>query len=123
MRFVQFLRNNDNPNQIRIGVISQNGDTLSEIHPKSDMVNFIKNEELQNNYENLKSEPISDNITLLAPLTNPEKIIAVGLNYKDHCEEQNKPLPKEPIFFSKFASSITGPTGNVIAHSVTKVSI
>ena len=29
-----------------------------------------------------------------------------GLNYSDHCTEQNKPIPKEPVIFNKFPSSI-----------------
>ena len=31
------------------------------------------------------------------------------MNYVDHCEEQNYPVPDEPILFSKFNSSITHP--------------
>ena len=42
--------------------------------------------------------------TLLAPISNPEKIICVGMNYHDHCTEQNFPIPKEPVLFSKFAA-------------------
>ncbi|NP_001184157.1 fumarylacetoacetate hydrolase domain-containing protein 2A [Xenopus tropicalis] len=49
-------------------------------------------------------------ISLLAPISNPEKIICIGMNYVDHCLEQNVPVPKEPIIFSKFASSIVGPS-------------
>ena len=33
---------------------------------------------------------------------------AVGMNYYDHCTEQNVPVPKEPTLFSKFANSIIG---------------
>ena len=36
------------------------------------------------------------------------------MNYKDHCLEQNAPIPKEPVFFNKFASSICGPTDDII---------
>lgn len=36
------------------------------------------------------------------------------MNYVDHCKEQNVPVPKEPIIFSKFASSIVGPYDEVI---------
>jgi len=50
-----------------------------------------------------------DEVTLTAPLLQPSKIIAVGLNYIDHCEEAKLPVPKEPVLFSKFPSSITGP--------------
>ncbi|MGV3627415.1 MAG: fumarylacetoacetate hydrolase family protein [Betaproteobacteria bacterium] len=50
-----------------------------------------------------------DEVTVTAPLFNPSKIIAVGLNYIDHCEEAKLPVPKEPVLFSKFPNSITGP--------------
>lgn len=39
-------------------------------------------------------------------LTHAVQIICVGMNYHDHCTEQNFPIPKEPVIFSKFASSI-----------------
>ena len=45
---------------------------------------------------------------LLAPVI-PSKIIAVGLNYKDHAEELNLPIPKEPIIFLKPPSAVIGP--------------
>ena len=50
-----------------------------------------------------------DEIRLLAPIPNPGKIIAIGLNYRDHAEEQNVPLPKDPLIFAKFPSSLIGP--------------
>lgn len=36
------------------------------------------------------------------------------MNYADHCKEQNVPVPKEPIIFSKFASSIVGPYDEIV---------
>jgi 2-keto-4-pentenoate hydratase/2-oxohepta-3-ene-1,7-dioic acid hydratase in catechol pathway len=45
---------------------------------------------------------------LLAPL-EPSKIVAVGLNYKDHAAEQNKPLPAQPMIFIKPSTSVVGP--------------
>ncbi|MEE6479182.1 hypothetical protein FKM82_012170 [Ascaphus truei] len=61
-------------------------------------------------------------LTLLAPITNPEKVICVGMNYVDHCLEQNVPVPKEPIIFSKFPSSIIGPTDPIILPAESQVS-
>jgi acylpyruvate hydrolase len=52
--------------------------------------------------------PLS-NVKLSAPVTNPSKIIAVGLNYMDHCREQKVEVPKSPILFAKFPSSVIGP--------------
>ena len=48
-------------------------------------------------------------LRILAPLTRPEKIICVGLNYRDHAAESGQPIPDEPIIFAKFANSIIGP--------------
>jgi 2-keto-4-pentenoate hydratase/2-oxohepta-3-ene-1,7-dioic acid hydratase in catechol pathway len=45
---------------------------------------------------------------LLAPV-EPSKIVAVGLNYKDHAAEQNKPLPVEPMIFLKPSTAVIGP--------------
>ena len=35
------------------------------------------------------------------------------MNFKDHATEQNLPIPKEPIIFSKFTNCITGPNDNI----------
>lgn len=39
----------------------------------------------------------------------PSKIIAIGLNYKDHAAEMNKKLPEEPLVFSKPSTAVIGP--------------
>ncbi|MDX2473288.1 MAG: fumarylacetoacetate hydrolase family protein [Candidatus Krumholzibacteria bacterium] len=46
---------------------------------------------------------------LLAPVILPSKIICVGLNYRDHAEEQNKVLPANPMLFSKAATCLQAP--------------
>lgn len=61
-------------------------------------------------------------VNILAPLSKPDKILCVGLNYKSHCDEQKRPYPEEPIFFNKFPSTIVGPTDDVIHPPNTKVS-
>jgi 2-keto-4-pentenoate hydratase/2-oxohepta-3-ene-1,7-dioic acid hydratase in catechol pathway len=48
-------------------------------------------------------------IELDAPIQTPSKIVAVGLNYMDHCREQKVEPPKAPLLFAKFPSSIIGP--------------
>lgn len=48
-------------------------------------------------------------VELLAPLSNPPKIICLGLNYFDHAEEQGKEPPKDPVIFLKPRTSIAGP--------------
>ena len=49
--------------------------------------------------------PVHD---VLAPVL-PSKIVAVGLNYKDHAAEQGKPLPGEPMIFLKPSTAVVGP--------------
>lgn len=44
----------------------------------------------------------------LAPVA-PSKIVAIGLNYKDHAAEMNKPLPAEPLMFLKPSTAVIGP--------------
>jgi 2-keto-4-pentenoate hydratase/2-oxohepta-3-ene-1,7-dioic acid hydratase in catechol pathway len=44
-------------------------------------------------------------VRTLTPVV-PSKIIAIGLNYADHAREQNKPLPKEPLFWIKATTSL-----------------
>lgn len=44
----------------------------------------------------------------------PEKVICVGLNYRDHAEEQGVELPPAPLFFAKFANSVAGPDDPIV---------
>ena len=46
---------------------------------------------------------------LLAPVRNPSKIVAVGINYLDHCREAGVEPPSEPLLFAKLPSSVAGP--------------
>jgi 2-keto-4-pentenoate hydratase/2-oxohepta-3-ene-1,7-dioic acid hydratase in catechol pathway len=45
---------------------------------------------------------------LLAPV-EPSKVVAVGLNYRDHAQERGKPIPPEPLIFLKPPSAVIGP--------------
>ena len=45
-----------------------------------------------------------EELNVLAPV-DPSKIVAVGLNYKDHAGEMNKPLPEVPLIFLKPSTS------------------
>lgn len=48
-----------------------------------------------------------------APVTDPEKVVCVGLNYEDHARELDLDIPDEPVLFSKFPTAITGPDGEI----------
>jgi len=47
------------------------------------------------------------------PPVAPSKLIAIGLNYADHAREQNKPLPKEPLFWLKAPTSLLADGGKI----------
>jgi len=59
---------------------------------------------------------------LHAPVHDPQKIVCVGLNYRDHAVESRMPIPKEPVLFSKFPSALIGHGEPVVVPEVsTKV--
>ncbi len=55
----------------------------------------------------------ADAVDRRAPVTNPEKVVCVGLNYRDHAEEGDNPIPDEPVLFSKFPTAVTGPGSSI----------
>ncbi len=46
--------------------------------------------------------------TLAAPVPDPQKIICIGLNYRDHAEESGQEIPQAPMWFAKFQNSLIG---------------
>ena len=59
-------------------------------------------------------------ITPLAPIAFPPKIVCLGLNYRDHAAEQNATIPDEPIIFMKPHTTIIGPNENIVKPSFVK---
>jgi 2-keto-4-pentenoate hydratase/2-oxohepta-3-ene-1,7-dioic acid hydratase in catechol pathway len=45
-------------------------------------------------------------VKLLPPVPNPGKILCIGLNYRDHAIEGNRPIPPEPVLFGKFPNTL-----------------
>jgi len=58
------------------------------------------------------AEPL-DAALLLPPLTDPQKIVCVGLNYRAHAEEAGLDPPAVPTFFAKFANALAAPGATV----------
>jgi len=46
-------------------------------------------------------------------VTNPEKIVCIGLNYRKHAEETGQPVPKLPILFNKFNNALNAHNGTI----------
>jgi 2,4-diketo-3-deoxy-L-fuconate hydrolase len=58
-------------------------------------------------------EPVPE-ARLGSPAPRPRQVFAIGLNYADHSDESGFAIPKEPVVFAKFLSSVTGPRGRVV---------
>jgi len=56
----------------------------------------------------------SSSVKILAPIASPQKIICLGLNFRDHAAEQNAPLPDEPIIFLKPRTAVIGPDEPIV---------
>jgi 2-keto-4-pentenoate hydratase/2-oxohepta-3-ene-1,7-dioic acid hydratase in catechol pathway len=50
-----------------------------------------------------------DNVKLLSPIQNPEKILLIAVNYRSHSREQNMEPPTAPYVFAKFKNALIGP--------------
>jgi 2-keto-4-pentenoate hydratase/2-oxohepta-3-ene-1,7-dioic acid hydratase in catechol pathway len=53
-------------------------------------------------------------IRLGPPIPDPDKILCMGLNYRDHADEAQLPLPIVPLFFAKFRNSLIGPEDEIV---------
>lgn len=101
----------DESGNIRLGAQLDNGQITDVSSIAADVKTLIAqgNEGLDRVASAVKSASDSvamESLTIAPAIHNPEKIICVGLNYSDHCTEQNKPIPKEPVIFNKFPSAI-----------------
>ena len=88
---------------------------IEDLNPHS--LNFETLEKIKS-IDVSKLPELDSNLRIGACVSNPSKFIGIGLNFKDHAEEQNLPIPKEPIIFSKFTSCITGPNDPIVIPKV-----
>ena len=59
-------------------------------------------------------------IVLQAPMLRPQKLIGVGLNYRDHAEETKMELPKEPLLFAMYSNAITAPGRPIVIPAMSR---
>tara|TARA_Y100001970_G_scaffold178960_1_gene217845 strand:- start:413 stop:1261 length:849 start_codon:yes stop_codon:yes gene_type:complete len=84
---------------------------IDDLNPNTLNFNIIKKIEKTDILSLPKLDP---KLRIGACVSKPSKFLGIGLNFKDHAEEQNLPIPKEPIIFSKFTSCIAGPNDPII---------
>jgi acylpyruvate hydrolase len=71
--------------------------------------------------ERAGADPVPSPEADFAPVvTNPSKIICVGLNYRTHIQETGRELPEYPTLFAKFAQTLMGPGDDLVLPSVSQ---
>lgn len=69
-----------------------------------------------------RSKPMSSPIQLLCPISDPQKVLCIGLNYRQHAVETGMAIPSEPIVFCKMGTAVVGPQDPILlppsAHRV-----
>ena len=88
--------------------ITDIGQILSSTHP--DLKSLISDDysKLISNNTDIAPQVALSDVQLLPPITNPDKIICVGLNYESHRKETGRPEVEFPTLFTRFANSQIG---------------
>jgi 2-keto-4-pentenoate hydratase/2-oxohepta-3-ene-1,7-dioic acid hydratase in catechol pathway len=67
----------------------------------------------------VRKQPLAG-VKWLPPIPDPRKIVCLGLNYRDHASESGAPIPKDPVLFSKYATSLIGPEEPIVLPAVSR---
>ena len=97
MKIAQFYHNQ----RLCLGEIEDNA--LRQIDFQGEMIDFIKG---IRSYQPIGSPIPLDRVQFAPAVSNPSKIIGIGLNYMDHIRESNGEVPEIPLVFAKFPSSL-----------------
>lgn len=115
MKLVTYKPDNDGP---QLGVVIDNTvinlNTISNGQLPSDMREFLQMGDSAMSISRDATVNASggvglDTVKLMSPITNPSKVIAIGLNYMDHVRESGIEMPDLATMFCKYPSSIIGP--------------
>ncbi len=130
MRLVTFLQNGE----VRLGALrTHDGQEvivdLNRAEPRlpASMLDFLAAGERAQELavEVLQEAPAStmherEAVTLKAVLTNPGKIICIGLNYRDHAAETHQSIPEVPMVFAKYNNTLVGSGESILLPRVTQ---
>lgn len=59
-----------------------------------------------------------DEVEIGPPVPDPDKIICLGLNYREHATELQMGIPRAPTFFAKFRNALCGPASSIVMPRV-----
>ncbi|MFC3803238.1 fumarylacetoacetate hydrolase family protein [Cohnella sp. GCM10012308] len=105
MKLVQFYDRQDEARKLQVGAL-RGEDEIVALNAAGTMRDVIEAGDAQA-LEQGAVYRLSD-VKLLSPLTDPEKIVCIGLNYHDHVIESNMQVPKVPVLFPKYNNCLTG---------------
>lgn len=88
---------------IRLGIVEEQ--KLTPIDFKGDMVELIRS---GRGYHPSRDQRQLKDVRLAPVVSNPLKIIAIGLNYQDHVQESKGTIPELPVLFAKFQNTLIG---------------
>lgn len=113
MKLLQFYHLQDSKQEPQVGLLESES-TVIPLKTDKTVRELIRD---SSEIEALKHESITyrlEEVKLLPPITDPEKIICIGLNYHDHVIESGAQVPKVPVLFPKFTNSLTGHEAEIV---------
>ena len=106
-----------NNGSTRAGVITDLGDIVDLGAPMRDLLEA--DDLTERTKQGGAAIPAAD-VRIEAPVPNPRKVLAIGLNYRDHAEESGQPIPQRPVVFAKMPTCITGPGSPIYIPRVSR---
>ncbi len=91
--------------------------TIEEVLQVKDGLQLLQDQlaHLKRSSSGIQSYLFQESDALLrAPVTHPQKVIGIGLNYKDHVEEIKGQTPKQPLLFGMYGNAIIGPEDTIV---------
>jgi 2-keto-4-pentenoate hydratase/2-oxohepta-3-ene-1,7-dioic acid hydratase in catechol pathway len=105
--------------QERAGVLDKDGEILRLPESLGDIdADFWRQGRLEEVRRLLEagrlSEVVEGPVRYGPPIAKPEKVLCIGLNYRDHAKETGSPVPEEPIIFMKAPNCVIGPNDEIL---------
>src|SRR4051794_5259012 len=127
MRLVTYRGKREAHRAARAGVLVEDGviDVTRLIGPlPTDVLGLIQGgqpvlDRVREGAARARATPLAD-VTLLAPIARPPKIVCIGVNYADHAAEAGRTLPRWPSVFLKAPSCIVGPGDSIVRPPTTE---
>jgi len=127
MRLVTYRGKHEAHRAARAGVLVEDGviDISRLVGPlPTDVLGLIQGgqavlDRLREAATRARATPLAE-VTLLAPIARPPKIVCIGVNYADHAAEAGRALPRWPSVFLKAPSAIIGPGEPIVRPPTTE---